>query len=205
MAQQHIEPAGAREDLCRFLAACYYEPDPMLAQDGVFESMLTAAERLSDELADGARRLGQAFGAQDVQDLLVDYTRLFLGPPTPLVGPYGSLWLGDDSTPALEGLYREAGFEVDEELSEPADHIALELEFLYLLTFKCNEAGRSGSEVAGAGWALLREMFLREHLGAWVTPFAAAVKANAATAFYRELADLTARFVHAQRARLPGR
>jgi TorA maturation chaperone TorD len=38
-------------------------------------------------------------------------------------------------------------------------------------------------------------MLLREHLGAWIGRFAAAVKSGAQTAFYRELADLTERFV----------
>jgi TorA maturation chaperone TorD len=37
--------------------------------------------------------------------------------------------------------------------------------------------------------------FLDIHLGAWVAPFAAAVAAHAQTAFYRELAALTERFV----------
>lgn len=210
MPEPELEQATAREDLCRLLAACYYEPDSMLAEERVFESMLAAAAALSAGLAAGAARLGEAFGAQEVQDLLVDYTRLFLGPPTPLAGPYGSLWLGegsrmvDESTLALEELYREAGFEVDQDLSEPPDHIALELEFLYLLTFKCNEAARGGSTEAIAGWTLLRESFLREHLGAWVGRFAQAVKANAASAFYRELADLTARFVQQEIAQPAG-
>lgn len=209
MAEQALELATAREDLCRFLAACYYEPEPMLAEERVFESLRSAAARLSPELADGARRLGEAFAAEDLQQLLLDYTRLFLGPPSALAKPYGSVWLeGEarvmgDSTAALEDLYREAGFEVDEALHEPPDHVALELEFLYLLTFQCNDRRRLGDAAAAAQWEERRAAFLREHLGAWSGRFAAAVQAHAGTAFYRELAALTALFLRMECERLP--
>ena len=211
MPDQELEQATAREDLCRFLAACYYEPDAVLAEEKVFDSMTAAAQRLDPELAAGARRLGEAFAAQDLQALLVDYTRLFLGPPSPLAAPYGSLWLSgegtvmQESTVALEGLYSEAGFEIDEAVGELPDHVAVELEFLYLLTFKRNEARRAGEEVAIAGWDQLHDLFLRGHLGAWIAPFTQAVSANAQTAFYRELADLTVRFVRMEYEKLPRR
>lgn len=211
MTDQDLEQATAREDLCRFLAACYYEPEPVLAEEKVFESMAAAAQRLAPELAAGASRLGEAFAAQDLQALLVDYTRLFMGPPSPLAAPYGSIWLSgegtvmQESTVALEGLYSEAGFEIDEELGELPDHVAVELEFLYLLTFKQNEARRAGEEVAIAGWDQLHDLFLRGHLGAWIGRFAAAVQAHAQTAFYRELADLTARFVRIEYEKLQRR
>ena len=103
-----------------------------------------------------------------------------------------------ESTVALQGLYGEAGFELDEELAEMPDHVAVELEFLYLLTFKRNEAGRAGEEVAIAAWTQLHDLFLRGHLGAWIAPFTRAVQAHAQTAFYRELAALTARLLRAQ-------
>lgn len=211
MPELDVERATAREDLCRFLAACYYEPEPMLQEEAVFASLAGAADLLSPQLAEPARRLGACFAAQDLQDLLVDYTRLFMGPPAALARPYGSVWLGceprvmDASTLAVVELYRSAGFGVDEDLREAPDHIALELEFLYLLTFHCNEAARAGDAEALARWEGLRSTFLNEHLGAWAGRFAQAVQANAATAFYRELAGLTASFVQMERDALPGR
>ena len=208
MAEQDPGQATAREDLGRFLAACYYEPDAMLAEEKVFDAMATAAQRIDADLAAGARRLGAAFAAQDLQALLVDYTRLFMGPPAPLATPYGSMWLGgedaamQESTIALEGLYSEAGFEIDQELGEMPDHVAVELEFLYLLTFKQNEARRAGEEVAIAGWDQLHDLFLSGHLGAWIGQFTAAVGLQAGTGFYRELAALTARLVQLELERL---
>ena len=195
--------AAARADFCRFLAACYYEPAPEFAQEKLFDSMAAAGELVGVEFGAGARRLGMAFAAEGIEDLLVDYTRLFLGPVDARANPYGSVWLGpdglamQDSTMAVVGLYEEGGFELAEDFRDLPDHVAAELEFLYLLLFR---EGRAGADDA----LVLRKRLLGEHLGRWIGPFTDAVRAGAQCAFYRELAELTNRFVamEARRAAL---
>ena len=103
-----------------------------------------------------------------------------------------------ESTMAVQALYREGGFDIGAEFREPPDHIAAELEFLYLLMFRENEAQREGKPDALEAKTALRERFLDEHLGRWAGPFSAAVKAGAQTIFYRQLAELTQRFVGMQ-------
>jgi TorA maturation chaperone TorD len=199
----HHDPdkGAAREDLCRYLAACYYQPGPEFAEEKVFESMLGAATRVHPDLAAHARRLGEEFAAEGVESLLLDYTRLFLGPTHVIAKPYGSVWLErdkalmGDSTMAVQALYREGGFDMDGEFHELPDHIAAELEFLYLLIYRENEARRDGKPDAQEANAALRRRFLGEHLGRWVGPFTAAVKSGAQTGFYRHLADITDGFV----------
>jgi TorA maturation chaperone TorD len=192
---------AARADLARLLAACYYEPGREFAEEKVFESMATAAAGIDPELADRARRLGDAFAGAGSEELLVDYTRLFLGPVQTLAQPYGSVWLGGDkglmqaSTMAVLALYAEGGFEVDEAFRDLPDHVAAELEFLYLLLFREAQARHGGDAGALAAVADLRRRFLDAHLGAWIGAFAAAVRTGARTDFYRELAGLTERFV----------
>ncbi len=195
---------GGREDLCRFLAACYYQPGTEFAEEKLFDSMLGAASRIEPEFAARARRLGEAFAENGLADLLLDYTRLFLGPNQILAKPYGSVWMGtgkalmQDSTMAVLELYGEAGFELAEDFRELPDHIAAELEFLYLLIYREHQAQRDGDAQALRAASALRKRFLEEHLGCWVAPFAAAVNAGAQTAFYRELAELTALFVRSE-------
>jgi TorA maturation chaperone TorD len=87
---------------------------------------------------------------------------------------------------------------MDSEFMELPDHVAVELEFLYLLTFNRNQAARAGQLDAAFTIERLQQRFLGEHLGAWIVPFAAAVAAGAETAFYRELAAFTERFVRMQ-------
>ena len=201
MSDYAPDEATARADLCRFLSACFYEPALEFAEEHLFDSMLVAAERIDPGLAGHARKLGQAFAKQDLQTLLVDYTRLFLGPLQALASPYGSSWLSapvptEDNPPlAVLDLYGAGGFEVDEAFRELPDHVAVELEFLYLLIFNKNRASQAGNMDDLTLTELLQRRFLGEHLGAWIGPFAAAVKAGADTDFYRELAEFTERFV----------
>ena len=141
--------------------------------------MLAAAERVDEGLAECVRRLGEAF--REPAELLVDYTRLFVGPSAVFTRPYGSVWARGDMSD-LPALYSEAGFEIDESFRDLPDHIAAELEFLYLLVHQDSPAD-------------LRRRFVREHLRKWVPAFAEAVHTGAETEFYRQLAQLTARLV----------
>ena len=197
----------ARQDLCRFLAACYYQPGPEFAEEKVFDSMLHAATRIHPEFAAQARRLGEEFSAEGAESILLDYSRLFLGPSHAIVKPYGSVWLEDqntlmrDSTMAVVEMYQEGGFEMDEDFRELPDHIAAELEFLYLLIYRENEAHRNGEPEALNAATGLKKRFLDEQLGLWIGPFTAAVKAGAQSGFYRQLAELTDRFVKMEAGR----
>jgi TorA maturation chaperone TorD len=201
MAACAFETGTARENLCRLLAACHYEPGPEFAEEKVFAAMEDAAARLDPELAVHARRLGEGFVAEPLEQLLIDYTRLFLGPVEAVARPYGSVWLGageglmQDSTMAVLALYAEGGFEISEDFRELPDHVAAELEFLYLLLYRENEARRNAEADALMAAMALRTRFLDEHLGRWIVPFTDAARAGAQTAYYRELAGLTARFV----------
>lgn len=188
-----VAPAAARADFCRFLAACYYEPCIEFTEERMFDSMRDAAAGLSPELADGVARLGDAFRKDDLQDLLVDYTQLFLGPVEPVAQPYECAWRRDDgrmhdAAGELSTLYGEAGFAMDESFHDLPDHVAAELEFLYLLIFR--------------GATDLEKRFLEQHLGTWVAPFTHAVDAGARSDFYRTLARITGRFVRMEADRL---
>jgi TorA maturation chaperone TorD len=150
MSPDDLERGFARETLCRLLAACYYEPAPEFGEERVFETLQSAALAIDPALEAHARIMGKEFAARGPDDLLVDYTRLFLGPSQVMAKPYGSAWLDTlalmmgDSTLAVTDLYREGGFELSGTFHELPDHIAAELEFLYLLTFRENRARRDG-------------------------------------------------------------
>lgn len=205
MPADDFESLAARADLSRLLAACYYQPGPEFAEERVFESMQRASASLDADWAARARRLGETFCAEDPQELLIDYTRLFIGPIEAPARPYGSVWLDarqplmQDSTQAVLALYAEGGFDMDEGFHDLPDHVAAELEFLYLLLFRRAEAKRNGDAKAAADYAALQRQLLDEHLGRWIEPFAAAVRAGAKTDFYRELAGLTEAFVRRER------
>jgi putative dimethyl sulfoxide reductase chaperone len=189
----------AREELCRFLAGCYYEPGPEFAEERLFESIAAAAKRVHPELAAHAQRLAAAFAAAPLEALLVDYTRLFVGAPQALAKPYASVWLSgqpelmQDSVDALLQMYAQGGFDIDPGFKDLPDHVAVELEFLYLLNHQINraQADHEGLEAL----QVLRSSFLEGHLGRWLGGFILAVHDHAQTDFYRELAEFTELFV----------
>jgi putative dimethyl sulfoxide reductase chaperone len=207
MTNYDLDQGIARENLSRLLAACYYQPGPEFAEEKVFDSMLDAATPIDPELAACAKRLGEDYAAEGHDSLLLDYTRLFLGPNHIVAKPYGSVWLEGgntvmgESTMAVLKLYEEGGFDMSEEFREVPDHIAVELEFLYLLIYRENEGQRNGELEAQQAKAVLRKRFLDEHLGRWIGPFTSAMKAGAQSSYYRELAEFTGRFIDLEKGR----
>jgi putative dimethyl sulfoxide reductase chaperone len=208
MTEHDPRQAIAQEDMCRFLAACYCQPSDDFAAERLFDSIRDAATRIDPELGRLAAGLGEAFDPQDLQTLLVDYARLFLGPGEALARPYGSFWLsGDktvmqDSTMTLLELCRESGFDLDGGFRDVPDHVAVEFELLYLLTFARNQAIEAGRIEQAEASEQREQRLLTEHLGAWIDRFTAAVRSGAQTPFYRRLAGLTERFVQLRRDRL---
>ncbi|MHC5047351.1 MAG: TorD/DmsD family molecular chaperone [Planctomycetota bacterium] len=79
-----------------------------------------------------------------LDELRKDHTQLFVGPFRVPAPPYGSVYLEDDgrvcgeSTMDMIARYGEEGLRVT--LKEPADHVAIELEYMYLLVVRQMEA-----------------------------------------------------------------
>lgn len=197
---------AARADFARLLAACYYEPGPELAEEHVFDSLKTAALSISADLAERAARLGAAHASEPLQEILIDYTRLFLGPVQPLARPYATAWLSgeqsvmqDVAKMALD-FYDEGGFTMAEDFRDLPDHVSVSFEFLYVLLFKAAQARLTGDGAAGDATEALHRRFLSQYLTRWLPPFCAAAVAEARTGYYRDLAELTREFVRLEAA-----
>jgi TorA maturation chaperone TorD len=189
----------AKADAYRLLSACYYEPEEAFLEEDVFGQLKQALSVLNPERAADAQAMGACFRETSHEDLRIDYTRLFLGPFNIRSKPYGSLYLDGgnivmgDSTMAVLALYREGGFHVAEAFTEMPDHVAVELEFLYLLNARLGNIQVENSERNRL--AALERRLLDQHLGRWIVPFTEAMQKGAGTDFYGKLAGLTRGFV----------
>jgi TorA maturation chaperone TorD len=205
MSDIDVKRIAARADLCRLLAACYYQPGPEFAEERVFDSMRIAAAEIDAGMASLVEALAEGFDAQPMEELQVDYTRLFLNPTGPLASPYESAWIAGrdpmlvgEITQSVLDTYRQGGYDVDLSFRDLPDHIAAELEFLYALVFREASAAASGNDAERAQAVELQRRFVGRHLGRWIGPFAEALRGSGETALYRTLADLTERFVRSE-------
>ena len=192
-------------DVFRLLSACFYQPEKeLLAEERVCENLAAAVNKIFPQATENARDLISALRASSEQELLIDYARLLVGPFEPLAYPYGSVYLDGqkvvmgDSTLAVKELYAEHGMELADDFHEMPDHIAVELEFLYLLCFRAQQARLADDAATLSKIKKTRRDFLTRHLGQWISTFAGKVQEQAQTDFYRLLASLCEQCVKAQ-------
>lgn len=129
----------------------------------------------------------------------VDFTNLFL---MHLV-PYESFYTRDDQmiesggdNPIVE-LYNELDFRVqlDEARVVSADHIGVELEFMYMLCSAMKKALEADDEAGVCELLQVQRAFLKEHLLEWAPLFLINAKKESRTPLYHDGAELTLEFM----------
>lgn len=143
-----------------------------------------------------------------IEDLAVEYTRLFLGPGKHISphesiyhergdGDWGNLWGAD--TVAVKKFIETAGLEYRNEYTGLPDHIGVELEFMGEV-IKREAAARKDNDREGALYCLkIEKKFIDEHLAGWIPMFCDKVIEHAELSFYREIAKLTKSFLENER------
>jgi TorA maturation chaperone TorD len=133
------------------------------------------------------------------QFLNVDFTNLFL---LHLI-PYESFYMREDQMMETGGenpvqaIFNAFEFNValDKARVMAADHIAIELEFMYELCKAELKALEEGNTKIATEIAQLQYGFMRDHIVEWAPVYLMNVKSEAATAFYYDLADFAIEFI----------
>ena len=153
-----------------------------------------------------ASEMGEELKNMDgVESLKVDYSKLFIGPFSLLVPPYGSMYLEEgrkimgDSTLDVRNRYKEVGVDISVAFKEPPDHIVAELEFMHYLIIKEIEAIKKGDLKKAIQYLKKQKGFLMTHLGVWIFEFTSNIEAKAETQFYKHLAKFTKIFIKKDR------
>jgi len=177
------------------------EKSPILRVEGLQEIP-------DDELKNGLEKLRkylEGLKERDLEEarleLAVEYANLFLGikgkPPHPSESAYRSedhLIMQEPMDEVLHA-YWDAGVNKDKKFTEPADHIAVELQFMAYLCRKTAEAlGRNEKDNA-LKYLKMQKDFLRNHLSLWISPFVKDILDTAEVDFYKGIAIITKRFV----------
>ena len=180
-----------RRDSYKLLSECYYLPDAGLVKR--LNNLDTSGEGLYTDIVKYCPKI------IDIDSLIIDYTKLFVGPYGLLAPPYGSIYLENNgrvmgnSTMEARNSYAEEGLDIC--LKEAPDHIAIELEFMYFLIFKEIEATKNNDLNNTSRYQEKQRAFLENHLYTWIPDFTDKVEANAQTEFYRNIARITKYFI----------
>lgn len=125
---------------------------------------------------------------EELDNLLWEYTRLFVGPYKLPCPPWESVYtspkrlLQQDAAAQVERIYKEAGLTVNTPDVLP-DHIGTELNFLAVLLQEAHFGQTDCIDMTGR--------FLNEHLLRWVPEFTRDMENAADSLFYKSLARAT--------------
>jgi putative dimethyl sulfoxide reductase chaperone len=131
----------------------------------------------------------------NLEKLLVEYARLFVGPSALPAPPYGSCYLEGGrvmgkSTLEVERWFSRHGLMMLPEFKDLADHIAVEMNFMsYLGDFEL-EALADGNMEKATFYRGEQRMFLLSHPLAWVQDFTVAVEKSSSLPFYATTARI---------------
>jgi len=159
-------------------------------------------------LSDMKVKLGDEFYSEPDEDLIenlaIEYTRLFLGPGKHISphesihyerddGDWGSLW--GASTVEVKKFVESLGLEYKETDRSIPDHISVELELMQKIIEKEKQAWSENNGKDALHYLKIEHLFMKDHLSKWIYQFCDKVIADAELSFYREMAELTKSFI----------
>lgn len=133
------DPATSQDiaSLYRFLAQCMQYPDPEWMNDDFFQVLYNLLGTFG-AISEGKEiKKALELSPDYIEDLQIEYTRLFInGVPHVVAPPYASVYMDQSVQGAFAlktlNFYREKGFTMEESADLP-DNLIHELEFLSLL------------------------------------------------------------------------
>ena len=206
LCEDYLESAENRQNFYGLLACIYRKEADALLLEGM-KGLAFAGEDAESLFGRGACELDAYLGGLQPNartDLAVDYARVFLGAgiaTSEAAYPYESVYTSEDhlvmqeAHDAMGALLRSSGLACKGSPNEPADHIALELDYMAHLVGQGLCAAEAGNGEAVSSSVASQLAFLREHLLNWVPSFAHDVERYAETGFYRGIGKMTLGFL----------
>ncbi len=200
--------AMERSSLYGFLAAIF-RAAPTAA---LLRRMKETGFREAFAAAGGGLESGFLDGPEDqlLEELAVEYTRLFLGPGKH-IQPYSAVHLGGEGaslwgkpTVWVRRFIEAAGFDLQPAFHALPDHIAVEFEFMQEMTRRQAAAWERRDDAGAAQCQEIESEFITAHMSRWVPVFCEKVARAAELPLYREIARVTADFVKSEQEEAHG-
>lgn len=202
--------AFARAAMYRLLAEalCYPTDDGVsLLRGACLADALRGARRLDGAVRHALPGLRRALRKIDRERAERAHVAAFGHSGSPRVVPYEGAYLTtnvfqeSDALADIAGFHRAFGVEPAPSRSERSDHVALELEFMYLLAYKEGHARTHHGPEQVELCVEAQRAFLAAHLGRWGAAFFGALAAAPGGAHHAALARAGEAFLAAEAAR----
>lgn len=191
---------SARKDTYKGLSVCFCLPDNSFIP--VLENLEHQLTLLNSEATSSVSRMIRFFdNINDIKELQIEFSKLFVGPYSQLAPPYGSVYIEEkktlmgESTVDVLNKYNNAGIAVAETFKEAPDHIVAELEFMHYLIYKEIEALKSDTDDLPQLFLVQQKDFLNQHLNKWIDVFSDNIEKHATSVFYKKLSGVVRIFV----------
>ncbi len=183
-----------------FTALLCQPEDCLMANNGLFESLRSALEIAYPEGIAHVERMEGALRQNTAQKLLIEYTRLFIGPFKAPVPPYSSLYLGtdtlmSDATVWVMNCYKKSGREFDQNIKDVPDHVAVETEFMYYLIHSEMSKLDAGKRDECLSLWEDQHVFFDRHYKKWVPHFCAKVAIETSSEYYKAISECLNSFI----------
>jgi TorA maturation chaperone TorD len=197
--------ANQRSNIYGLLAMIYREEAaaPLIKQikSSQFQEALSKLDvRLKDDFLNAREE-------KLIEDLAIEYSRLFLGPGKH-ISPHESVHLKEEDGGGLlwgeaaakvKNFIESIGFEYDSNYNGMPDHIGVELEFMQEVSRQEGLAWEENNEDRALYCRKIEKEFIEEHLTPWVPLFCEKLIKDAELSFYGEIAKLTKDFIESEK------
>jgi TorA maturation chaperone TorD len=191
----------ARASVFNVFTALLCQPEEDLIRNNeVFDTLKLALNNVNPDCSEIVGRMQEAIKQSTAQELLIEYTRLFIGPFKTLVPRYSSLSFRDhtlmsDETVWVIDFYRKAGLKFDEETKDVPDHIAIETEFMYWLIHNEIKALDSGDRDRSFSLWENQQEFFDKHYKKWAPKFCTKVATETNNEYFKLLSECFNKFI----------
>jgi TorA maturation chaperone TorD len=199
--QENAEEAKIRSNIYGFLASMFREE---ITAERLRQINAPVIKEALSEMGLQYDIFSQKDQDELLEDLAVEYARLFLGPDKHISphesihhqrddGDWGAHWGG--STVEVKKFIETAGLEYKQEYSGMPDHISVELEFMQEAAWREAQAMEEKDWEGALYCQKMEKKFICDHLIKWIPDFCDKIISQAEISFYGDLAGVTKNFI----------
>lgn len=196
-----LETKIKRAEIINLFSALFCQPEEGVTKNAkTYESLTVLFESINSDCIPDVRKMHQSAEKYTIQELMVEYARMFIGPFKIPVPPYSSMYfqgktLMSNVTLWVMEIYKQAGLNFDTNLKDLPDHVVVETQFLYYLLFNEVSEFKNGNKEDAERYNNLLHYFVNQHYRVWVPVFCNKIIENTDNSFYKALAGCFEKFV----------